>query len=120
MKQEDNTVVVFIKNNARILHNPVNLESLKKDPKALINPDLTAVKGLPPHFWANLEGKIVPLSSSGQSSRAKAILAGDFSTKIGAYKETPTPQMPGLTKIALVLTSAALVILAWRFHVYIR
>ena len=47
------TVVVFNENGVRILINP------DKAPKgAIINPDLTHLKGVPPHLWKLENGKI--------------------------------------------------------------
>ena len=51
-------LVVFTPNNARVLVNadPGNY------PDALVNPDLSAVRAEPPHFWKLKDGKIVPMN----------------------------------------------------------
>ncbi len=60
----DNTVVVFTNNNARLLLNPENLSAYEAMPNAVINPDLTGVLKLPPHFWQLKDGKVVKLEDS--------------------------------------------------------
>lgn len=46
-----NKVIVFTQNNARILVNPPDLEKFKNKQNVFINPDLTFVSGVEPHFW---------------------------------------------------------------------
>jgi hypothetical protein len=55
-------IVVFTTNNARILYveNTKDYEGLEN---VLINPDLTLVRGIPPHFWKIQNDVIVPMSS---------------------------------------------------------
>ena len=60
-------LVIFTSNNARILINGDPAEY----PGALLNPDLSAVKGIAPHFWKLEDGKIVPMSGEEQSARLK-------------------------------------------------
>lgn len=57
-------VVVFTKNNCRVLYNPPNLEDLKSQPNVAVNPDLSKVIGVAPHFWKLVQGQIVPMSDS--------------------------------------------------------
>lgn len=53
-----NVIVVFTKNNARVLVNP---EKFPKD-NYILNPDLSLVKGIPPHLWKlNKDGQIIPM-----------------------------------------------------------
>lgn len=61
---EKDVVVMFTKDNARIYVNPENLLALLPSSQCLINPDMSAVKGLPPHFWkADVENNAVkPMS----------------------------------------------------------
>ena len=57
-----NFAVVFTSNNARIVVNPSILQKLAlKDKKnVVINPDLSLVKGVAPHFWKlSDDGKMV-------------------------------------------------------------
>lgn len=62
-------VVVFTKNNARILYNPGNLDDYKNCMSALIDPDLKSVAGVPPHLWKLLDGKVVIMDTSESKAR---------------------------------------------------
>lgn len=55
------TVVVFTRNNARIIHNPENLDELRANPNCVVDPDLSLVRRLPPHFWKLDGGHVVPM-----------------------------------------------------------
>jgi hypothetical protein len=68
-------VVVFTENNARILINPYNLDQFRAMPNAVIDPDLSHVRGISPHFWKNDEGRIVPMSESERAERLKHLVA---------------------------------------------
>lgn len=59
----DTIVVIFTENNARILRNPIELESLRAMDNTVINPDLTKLTGIPPHLWKQSGDQIVPLTS---------------------------------------------------------
>ena len=65
-------VVVFTSNNARILVN-IPRKELVTLRTYLENPDLTKVKGVPPHFWKLVNNKIVPMNDFEQSQRRSAI-----------------------------------------------
>lgn len=52
-------VVVFNRSGARLFINPVNLAELVQN-GALVNPDLSLVKGIPPHCWKRQGHKVVP------------------------------------------------------------
>lgn len=65
----NNKVVIFTDNNARILSNPPNLEELQQLPNAILNPDLSLVKGVAPHLWALKDGKVLPLTKEEQEKR---------------------------------------------------
>lgn len=67
------TLVVFTKNNARILTNPENFSEYIHFPNAVPDPNLLAVKGIPPHFWKLEEGLIVPMTSEEKEKRIQAI-----------------------------------------------
>ncbi len=57
-------VVVFTSNNARILTNP------SAHPEGgLVNPDLSLVRGCPPHFWKLVHGKILPMTTPEKALR---------------------------------------------------
>lgn len=50
--------VIFSENGARIYKNPNPILLLGAE--YIENPDLSAVKGLPPHRWALEDGRVVP------------------------------------------------------------
>ena len=64
-------VVVFTENNARILINPSPMP--QAGPRVFINPDLSAVRGVAPHFWKVAHGKIVPMSRPEKALRLQHI-----------------------------------------------
>lgn len=51
-------LVVFEKTGARVIKNPDNVSKHLSD-GALLNPDLSKVKGVPPQFWKNHNGHLV-------------------------------------------------------------
>lgn len=55
-----NKVVIFSKYGARILINPPDFEELKLNKNCIVNPDLSQVKGLPPHMWEKKGDACVP------------------------------------------------------------
>lgn len=63
-----NRVVIFTENNARIVTNPEDLDYFKRLPNALINPDFSKVKGIPPHFWKCVDGKLEAMSADERSN----------------------------------------------------
>lgn len=62
-------VIVFSELGARILINPSNIEDYKNAANALINPDLSKVKGLPPHLWELNSKEVVPMHVSKRAER---------------------------------------------------
>lgn len=82
------TVVLFTKTNARVLANPTDLASFIKHKLAIIKPDLSQVKGVPPHFWKYEFGMILPMNADEQNERLRLI------KEIGVDNETViTPQV---------------------------
>lgn len=69
----DVRVVVFTKNNARVLINPPHLGALKKRHNVLINPDLTRVLGCPPHLWKIVKGEIWPMGHAERLARERVL-----------------------------------------------
>lgn len=61
-------VVVFTENNARILYEE-SVAGWTGDPRALINPDLSSVHGVPPHFWKREGDGIVPMNEAEKLER---------------------------------------------------
>lgn len=66
-------VVVFTSNNARI-HNVPDASIFEGMKNAVIDPDLSAVKGLAPHHWKLEAGKIVPMKTAEKVARDEHIL----------------------------------------------
>lgn len=68
-------VVVFTTNNARILVNPPDAESLVGLPGVLVNPDLSHVRHVPLEYWAPdyENNRVVPLSEDERIPRAKLL-----------------------------------------------
>lgn len=64
VKKKYNQVVVFTKNNARLLRIPDNEPGkYRKWKNAVINPDLSKIGRLPPHLWRLRLGEIVPMNT---------------------------------------------------------
>lgn len=59
-------VVVFTRNSARVIYNPSQLD-LKKlyhfTDQVVVDPDLSRVKGYPPHHWKLIDGEVWPLQN---------------------------------------------------------
>lgn len=68
-------VAVFTTNTVRLLTNPPNLSDMAKWPNAVVDPDLSRINGLPPHFWRLDEGDIVPMTPIEIRYRKKLITA---------------------------------------------
>ncbi len=66
-------VVVFSDTNARIITNPPNIEDYKNSPRAVVDPDLSAVNGHPPHFWKYAHGRISLMDRAEQAERLQAL-----------------------------------------------
>lgn len=62
-------VVVFTKNNARIINNPDSLESYKAFSNSLVDPDLSEVRFFPPHHWKLVDGKVKPMDKLERDAR---------------------------------------------------
>lgn len=55
--------VVFTTNNARIMVNPEKLGALKGRFNVMIDPDLSHVGGVDPHYWKVVRGEIRPMNN---------------------------------------------------------
>lgn len=59
------TIVIFTSNNARIKHvTNSELSKWKSVPGSYINPDLSKVNHLPPHYWKVDNGHILPMTTT--------------------------------------------------------
>lgn len=91
-------LVIFTKNNARVLTKPEEFNELMTYPNVVPDPDLSLVKGIPPHHWKLEDGLIVPMTGPEKDARNADIEAHGVDNMIawiGAYpekKETPEIQ----------------------------
>jgi hypothetical protein len=82
------TVVVFTENNARILM-VEDVEPYKDWENAIIDPDLSKVRKIPPHEWKISDGKIVPMSQIERVSRSEQLKTGACNEiKPGKYEKS--------------------------------
>lgn len=66
-------VVVLTRNNARLIVNPSDLDKFLGKQNVFINPDLTDLKGVPPHFWKAQRGRLVPMNALERRFRIRDI-----------------------------------------------
>lgn len=62
----DTKVVVFNNHNARIIINPPSLDQYLGHDNVLINPDLSQVQNLAPHFWKQVGNQVIPMNADEQ------------------------------------------------------
>lgn len=65
-------VVIFTENNARIV-NVDDITPYQAMSNVLINPDITKLTGLAPHFWKKSGNQLLPMTKSEQASRLQHI-----------------------------------------------
>lgn len=83
-------VVIFTPNNARIL--PGVDPALYKDAaNAVINPDLSAVRGVAPHYWKWDGERVLPMGEAERAARDLALQSGAQNTPILVPKYAPAP-----------------------------
>lgn len=88
--------VVFTPTNARVLINPPNLADLVSSGECILNPDMTYVKQVPPHFWKYESGCIVPMTAEEQALRLDYIRQNGVDNTICTktlIKGDPTPNL---------------------------
>jgi hypothetical protein len=66
-------LVIFDDTGAWIEKNPDEISKHKGKPNSILNPDLSQVKGLPPHAWNLVDGLIVPASDKEAKNRHKQL-----------------------------------------------
>jgi len=77
--------VIFLKNNARIIVGPDSrVINREHSSVSLMNPNLDAVKAIPPHYWKMSKGKIVPMNDLEKQVRDHMISSQGIQTKIDA------------------------------------
>jgi ABC-type oligopeptide transport system ATPase subunit len=62
MKNKNKAIIFSKDSKPRILVNPNNVQQLKMDSNAIINPDLSMVKNVTVKYWTMKEGKVVEMS----------------------------------------------------------
>lgn len=85
---QHHTVVVFTRNNARII-NGVETGALAQYAgwkNVLVDPDLSTVSGTAPHFWKIYDGIAIPLTKEEQISRLKDINKNGLDNEIKFVK----------------------------------
>lgn len=69
-----NKVVVFTEKGARVLVNPPSIDKSEFN-KIIMNPDLTKVKGIPPHKWSyNEHNEIIPLDDDLEQEKRNLLI----------------------------------------------
>jgi hypothetical protein len=65
-------IVVFTKNNARIIMGG-GMGAVGSSDRVVSSPDLSGVRGIPPHHWKLENGKIVPMDAKERSERDRQL-----------------------------------------------
>jgi len=107
-------VVVFTDNNARVLVNPLDLKAFEGAANAVINPDLWELRGIPPHFWKLVEGKILPMTPEECAARQSQLdkSGADNVIKLVPRGSKPSRRAPWLAigvAVALLILGAYLI-----------
>lgn len=102
-----NKVVVFTENNARILTNPVNFADLMNMPNAVVNPNLDALSGVPPHYWKFVNGGVVEMSTKEKARRDTHI------ARFGAMNEIVCIKIAAPSRIPYLVAISGLLFLAY-------
>lgn len=82
-------LVIFTKNNARVLTQPETFTDLMHYPNCVPDPDLMGVKGIPPHFWKLEEGLVVPMTEAEKDARMFDIEANGVDNEIKWIGDKP-------------------------------
>lgn len=109
-------MVVFSDSNARVIYG-IAKDALVGAKNIVTNPDLSAVKGLPPHYWKLSDGKVVSMSDD--EKRARDLLHASISPAASdAHKILAQAQKQNfyfrIIELVLVAGAVALVV-ALRF-----
>lgn len=67
----ERTAVVFTSNNARIFRNLTDEQASKMIswPNCVVDPDLSKVLGISPHFWFLKDNQIIPMNDTQMQAR---------------------------------------------------
>jgi hypothetical protein len=95
-------VIVFQRNNARILHDPENLQDWRSSPNAMVNPDMSLVKGVSPRYWKKGDHNIVQrMSPQETDERKRYVLSHPTNEPLYCYK-TVELQVPVPMEVEIV------------------
>lgn len=61
-------IVVFTNNNARIIVGG-GMGVVGSSDRVVSNPDLSAVRGIPPHLWKLEDGRVIPMNADERKKR---------------------------------------------------
>lgn len=115
----EKTVVIFTPTNARIIRNPSDdaLAEFIKWPNVVIDPDLSKVSGVAPHYWKLIDGgQIVPMSYNEEVARQAQIESSGIDNSIYSKKIEFKKQMLRLHHIDYIVYG---VIIALEFLILI-
>lgn len=87
---KDKKIIVFTTNNAIRMTNPHNFEEMALWPNAIVNPDLSALAGTPPHLWKKVGEEVQLLDELERLLRTRDIEthgADNVVRRIDAEKE---------------------------------
>ena len=100
-------VVYFTPNNARVVY--MDSPPSKLGLNYVVDPDLSAVKGLPPHQWKLSAGLVLPLSPEELEDRELHILKYGIINDLNMAAPAKTYRMPAKLKYALCFLAGALI-----------
>lgn len=76
------TVVVFTENNARII-TVSDASKYSEWPNAVIDPDLSKVRKIPPHHWKLYRGQVLPMDMVSRAARDGELEGGAQNALVG-------------------------------------
>lgn len=80
-------IVIFTPTNARVVKNPTDEEYdfISAWPNAIIDPDMSRVDGVPPHFWKLDRGYVVPMNDAERNYRLDQIKKYGVDNRLEPY-----------------------------------
>lgn len=82
-------LLIFTQTGARLEKDPLVIEKYKGHPNTVLNPDLSKVVGLSPHFWKLDDGQVLPVPVEDRKARLAEVAKHGGPT---AVKEQPKPR----------------------------
>lgn len=77
-----NKVIEFLENGPRIYTNPENLSEFEGKDNCIINPDLSAVKGVELHHWKLFNNSIIPMTQEEKEHTDKNLDENVFNLQV--------------------------------------